>query len=125
MFSTVSSRFKTYAGKLGIIVGAIALMIFAWANLFFQVNTTNAHAATINGVSNQVEGKVEEGLGSARRATGDLTDNYKQEAKGAAQQLKGKSKQGLGSAENKLDDTKDTLEDKSESLIDSVKDFFD
>ena len=124
MFNSTSSRFKPYLGKLGIIIAAIALMTFAWANLFFNANI-DAHAATMQGVSNQVEGKVDKGIGTAKRAAGDATDNYSTEIKGAAQQVRGDVKQGLGTAENKLDDTKNAAEDKSESLIDSVKDFFD
>ena len=120
----MSSRFRPYLGKLGIMIAAIAIMIFAWANLFFS-NHINAHAATMQGVSNQVEGQIDKSVGTVKRAAGDATDDYSTEMKGAAQQVKGDVKQGLGTAENKLDDAKDTAEDKSENLIDSVKDFFD
>lgn len=120
----MASRLRPYLGKLSIIIGAIALMIFAWANLLVNVNI-DAHAATMQGVGNQVEGKVDKGVGTVKRAAGDATDNYSTEIKGAAQQVRGDVKQGLGTAENKLDDAKNTAEDTSESLIDSVKDFFD
>lgn len=118
------SRFRAYSGKIAVIVGAIAFMILAWANLFFHANI-NANAATLDGVTDQVEGKVQKDIGTKRRAVGDLVDNPSEEIKGATQQLKGEAKQNLGSAKNKLDDAKDTVEDKSENLIDSVKDFFD
>ncbi len=58
MFSSISSRLKTYGRKLIILVGAIALMILAWANLFFHVNTVNARAATIDGISDCLESKA-------------------------------------------------------------------
>lgn len=124
MSSLMSSRFSTYARKVAILVSAIALMIFAWGNLFFHVNM-NANAATLEGIGNQIEGKVQKDIGTKRSAVGDLTGNYSEEAKGAVQQAKGKVKQDIGTTKNKLDDAKDTVEDTSENLIDSVKDFFD
>ena len=117
-------RFRAYRGKLAVVIVAIAMMIFAWTNLFFHVNI-NANAATLEGVSNQVEGKVQKDIGTKRRAVGDIIDDPSEEIRGAAQQLKGEAKQDLGSAKNKIDDAKDTVENKSENLIDSVKDFFD
>ena len=124
MFGSMSSRFKPYANKLAIIFAAIAIMIFAWANLLININI-DANAATVEGVSNQVKGEVQKGIGGLERATGDLKDDYVGEAKGAARQAKGEIQKDIGTAQNKLDDTKNKVEDKSESLIDSVKDFFD
>lgn len=124
MFSLVPNAYKVYVRKIAIAFSAIALVIFAWANLFFHVNI-NANAATLEGVGNQIEGKVQKDIGTKRRAVGDMLDNPSEEAKGAFTQAKGKAKQEIGTTKNKLDDAQDTLEDKSENLIDSVKDFFD
>ena len=116
----MSSRFRPYANKLAIMLVAIAVMILAWSNIFININ---ANAATLEGVGNQIEGKVQKDIGTKERAVGDLTDDFSLEAKGAMQQAKGEAKQGIGTAKNKLDDAKDTVENKSENLIDSVKDF--
>lgn len=102
---------------------AIALVILAWSNLFFQVNI-DANAATIEGVGNQIEGKIQKDIGTKRRAVGDLLDNPTEEAKGALTQAKGKAKQDIGTTKNKLDDAQDAVEDTSKNLVDSVKDFF-
>lgn len=123
MLNSMSGRFALYTRKLAIIVSAIALMIFAWANLFFHVNT-NANAATLEGIGNQIEGKVQKDIGTKRRAMGDMMNNSSEEAKGALSQVKGKAKQDIGTTQNKLDDAKNTVENKSENLIDSVKDIF-
>lgn len=120
MISSMSSRFRPYANKLAIMLVAIAVMILAWSNIFININ---ANAATLEGVGNQIEGKVQKDIGTKERAVGDLTDDFSLEAKGAMQQAKGEAKQGIGTAKNKLDDAKDTVENKSENLIDSVKDF--
>ncbi len=122
MFGSMSSRFKPYTSKMVALIVAIAVMIFAWSNLFININ---ANAATLEGVGNQVKGEVQKGIGTAQRNTGDLTDDSVGELKGAAKQAKGEVRQNVGTAQNKLDDAKDAVEDKSESLIDSVKDFFD
>ncbi|MGD1921980.1 MAG: CsbD family protein [Pleurocapsa sp.] len=124
MFGSMSGRFKPYANKLAIIITAIALMIFAWTNLFININI-DANAATLEGIGNQLEGKVQKDIGTKGRAIGDIADDTQLEAKSAVQQAKGKVKEGIGTTQNKLDDAKDTVEDKSESLVDSVKDFFD
>ncbi len=114
---------KAYAKQLAIAWMTITLVIFAWANIFFQTDIT-ANAATMDGISNQVEGKIDQGMGRAKRGTGDVTDDYRLQTKGGLQQVKGDAKQGLGTAKNKLDDAKGKAEDKSENIIDSVKDFF-
>lgn len=124
MFSLMISEYKLYARKIAIIISAIALIIFAWANLLTDINS-NAYAATLEGVGNQIEGKVQKDIGTKRRAVGDLLDNPSEQAKGALTQAKGKAKQDIGTTKNKLDDAQDTLENKSENLIDSVKDFFE
>lgn len=124
MLNSMSGRFAPYTRKLATIVSAIALMILAWGNLFFHINI-NANAATLEGIGNQIEGKIQKNIGTKRRAMGDIMDNPSEEAKGALSQVKGKAKQDIGTTQNKLDDAKDTVENKSENLIDSVKNLFD
>ncbi len=124
---------KAFAGKLTAVVSAIALSIFIWSGSAIVSNSI-AHADSIHNVSSVVavsgikegvEGAVDKGVGSVKRATGDMRDDPVQETKGAIQQAKGDAKMNVGDAKNKLDDAKDTVEQKSESIIDSVKDFFD
>ena len=124
MFGSMSSRFKPYTSKLLIIIATVAMIIFAWANLFINVNL-DANAATLEGIGNQIEGKAQKDIGTKGRAVGDILDDPSIEAKSAVQQTKGEVKQDFGAAQNKLNDAKDTVEDKSENIIDSVKDFFD
>lgn len=124
MPSLMPSRFKVYARKLAIVFSAIALVFFAWSNLFLNLSI-DARAATLEGVGNQVEGKVQKDIGTKRRAVGDILDNPAEEAKGALDQAKGKAKQDIGTTQNKLDEAGDKLEDTSESLLDSVKNFFE
>ncbi|MEM8723189.1 MAG: CsbD family protein [Cyanobacteria bacterium P01_G01_bin.39] len=123
MFSSTSIRLKPYVNKLAVIVTAIAVTIFAWANIFWSADI-NANAATLEGLGNQLEGKVQQDIGTKRRGVGDLVDNPTEEAKGALMQAQGKAKQDIGTTQNKLDDAKDTVENQSENLIDSVKDIF-
>lgn len=119
----LTSQLKMHGKKLAIAVFTIALVVLAWSNLFFHINI-DANAATLEGVGNQLEGKVQKDIGTKRRAVGDITDNYSEEAKGALQQAKGKAKQDIGTTQNKIDDAQNAVEDTSESLIDSVKDIF-
>ena len=118
----ISSLFETYTRRVLVVLIAIALTIFAWANLSFNLD---AHAATVEGISNQIEGKVQKDIGTKRRAVGDILDNPTEQAKGALTQAKGKAKQDIGTTQNKLDEAGDKVENASESLIDSVKDFFE
>ncbi len=115
--------FKIYTKKIAIAAITIALVICAWSNLFLSINI-DANAATLDGISDQVEGKVQQDIGTKRRAIGDIFDNPSEEAKGALTQAKGKAKQDIGTTKNKLNDAQDTVEDASEGFVDSVKDFF-
>ena len=120
----IFSLIKAYARKLAIISMMIALVAFAWSNIFFH-SDLNAYAATAEGIGNQIQGKVDQDIGSLKRNTGDLTDDKSVEIKGGLQQAKGKATQALGTSENKLDEAKNAAQDQSESLIDSVKEFFE
>ncbi|MEL6785797.1 MAG: CsbD family protein [Cyanobacteria bacterium J06607_15] len=119
----VFSWSKMYAKKLAVAAITIALVIFAWSNLFFHVNV-DANAATLDGVSDQLEGKVQKDIGTKRRAVGDLLDNPGEQAKGMIDQTKGEAKQTMGTAKNKLDDAQDAVDDTSDDLVDSIKDLF-
>lgn len=122
MYSLMPSELKTYGSKLLVLIATFLLVIFAWTNLFINLE---ANAATLEGIGNQIEGKVEKDIGTKRRAVGDIIDNPTEEAKGALTQAKGKAKQDFGTAQNKLDDAKDSLEDKTDSMLDSVRDLLD
>ena len=127
------SKFKIYTRRLMIALSAIAFTIFigfnsftasanASANIETFSNLPSVLAATASGVSDQVEGTMQRGMGTAKRRTSSDIDN---KAEGALNEAKGTVKQGIGNTKNKLDDAKDTVGDKSESFVDSVKDFFD
>lgn len=132
MFSRQQDFFgilKVYSEKLAFRLAAIAIALLAWANLLFHVNI-DAHASTINnvspviaieGVGDQIEGKVEKDIGTVQRKVGEVTG----QTEGALKQAKGEVKQGIGTTKNKLDNAQDKVEDKSESFIDSVKEIFD
>ena len=122
MYSLMPNVIKSYVRKVAILIVAIAITIFAWANMYYNLD---ANAATLDGVSDQIEGKVTKDIGTKRRAVGDLLDNPSEEAKGVFTQAQGKAKQDLGTAKNKLDEAGDQIENTSEGLLDSVKDFFD
>ncbi|WP_319423310.1 CsbD family protein [Pleurocapsa sp. FMAR1] len=126
------TKFKIYAGKLTIALSAIAFTIFVGFNSFTAsanasvnieaFNNPSVLAATASGIGDRVEGSMQEGMGTVKRKASSDIDN---KAEGALNEAKGNVKQGIGTAKNKLDDAKDTVGDKSESFVDSVKDFFD
>lgn len=117
----ISSWFEMYIRRVVITFIVIALTIFTWSNLCFNIN---AHAATIEGMGNQIEGKVQKDIGTKRRAVGDMLDNPTEEVKGALNQAKGEVKKDLGTTQNKLDEAGDEIESTSKGLVDSVKDIF-
>ncbi|HEY9767751.1 MAG TPA: CsbD family protein [Coleofasciculaceae cyanobacterium] len=134
MFSSqlLIGRLKAYAGKLTTAVSAIALSLFLWSGFAIATDLT-ANAETIqipsviatSGVADQAEGTAQKGIGSFRRNLGDTTGDTSEEAKGGIEQAKGEAKQNIGTAKNKLDDAKNAAEEKSENIIDSVKNFFE
>ena len=75
MLRSISGRLRTHARKLGIIIGAIALMILAWANLLFHINA-DTNAKTIQEIRDQIEGRVKQDIGILKPATKDLTNRY-------------------------------------------------
>ena len=130
---TAIGKLKAYLSKCTIGISIVALSVFVWSNSGFSTDNIAANAETIGvpsvvataGVKDQVEGAVDKGVGTAKRAIGDMRDDPAQEMEGAIQQTKGGAKLNFGDAKNKLDSAEDTVENKSENIIDSVKDFFD
>lgn len=126
--ASVPSLFTIYTRKIAISVLTLSLAIITWANLLFHVNinanaatVTDLHlAATVQGVSDRVEGKVKEDIGTVQRNVGKVTG----QAEGALKQAQGKAQKDIGTVKNKLDNAGDRAEDASESFVDSVKDFF-
>lgn len=96
---------KADLSKLAIIFITTALVVFAWANIFFDIDL-NAHAATVEGMGNQTQGKVEKDLGNARYTIEDSTEDKSGKIKGGLQQAKNKVTQDIGQGKNKLDDAK-------------------
>ena len=127
-------KFKAYMSKFTIATTIVALSVFVWSNSVIPGNGT-ANAETIkdllvvavsgSGIADQAEGTLEKAAGAVQRKAGEITGDTSAQAEGIIKQTKGEAKLNFGSAENKLDDAKDTVEQKSESIIDSVKDFFD
>lgn len=121
---TIPSLLKAYVSKLAIIFITTALVVFAWANIFFDIDL-NAHAATVEGMGNQTQGKVEKDLGNARYTIENSTEDKSGEIKGGLQQAESKVTQDMDTDKSKLDYANNKAENNSESLIDSVKDFFE
>ncbi len=102
MFLTITkipNLWKIYLKKLTILAITITFAVLAWANLFLNFNI-NANAATIQ----------------------DL--NLAVTVEGISDQIEGKAQEDIGTIKNKLDNAADNVEDTSEGLIDTVKDFF-
>jgi uncharacterized protein YjbJ (UPF0337 family) len=93
-----------------------------------------AHASSIQpiasiGLKHQAEGALQQGVGKAKEATGDL----KGKAEGLARQADGKAKRDIGRVESKAEelarsgkknatDLGEQIQDAAGSLADSVKD---
>ena len=128
-------KIKVYMSKFTIATSIVILSVFVWSNSLIFTGNTIANAQTIkvpfvvavsgSGIADQAEGKLEKAAGAVQRKAGEITGDTSAQAEGIIKQTKGEAKLNFGSAENKLDDAKDTVEKKSESIIDSVKDFFD
>ena len=73
------------------------------------------------GTAKQVEGKVQKDIGTVQRALGDGGDDLS----GAAKQVAGRAKQDIGRTQSATADLREDAKEEAESLIDSVKDFFD
>ena len=130
-----SDKFKAYMSKFTVAISIVALSVFVWSNSTIFTGNGIANAGTIkdslvvavsgSGIADQAEGTFDKAAGAIQRKAGEITGDTSAQAEGIIKQTKGEAKLNFGSAENKLDDAKDTVEQKSESIIDSVKDFFD
>ena len=120
---------QIYAKKTAIAFMAVTVTALAWSNLVWGLDTnanatplsTTYIAATAEGVTDKVTGKIDQAVGKAQRNLGEETG----QVEGALKEVKGKAKEGIGTAKNKLDNAGDEVEDTSGNIIDSVKDFFD
>ncbi|MFE4106983.1 CsbD family protein [Almyronema epifaneia] len=72
------------------------------------------------GTSNKVEGAIEGTVGKAKRQAND----FGTQVEGAAEQAEGKVKRDVGRAKSTAETATDKAGDAGESLIDSIKDFF-
>ncbi|MGC1309213.1 MAG: hypothetical protein WA885_18480 [Phormidesmis sp.] len=80
------------------------------------------------GTSDQVSGTVDSTVGKAKRAVGGMDDGLDSATKrldGATDQVQGKVKRDVGRAKSKASEVGDDLEDTSEGIVESIKDFFD
>ncbi|MGF1479329.1 MAG: CsbD family protein [Cyanophyceae cyanobacterium] len=124
-------------GRKLLLTGVLLLMFtVAWTSNFgsmmnaraatiedlpFVVAETNVLERAASGTGEQVEGGIDEAVGTVKRNVGQVSG----QTEGAAQQAKGKLKQGIGNAKEEAGAATAELENKSEGLVDSVKDFFD
>ncbi len=61
---------------------------------------------TTSGRDDKVQGTVEEVIGKAKQAWGDLTDNEEVRSEGQLDETKGKGRQSLGHLKDAADDVK-------------------
>lgn len=72
------------------------------------------------GTGDKIQGKVEEGVGTAKKNIGKVTG----QAEGAAQQAKGKAQQNMGETKSRMNRAGNDLERSSDNFVDAVKHFF-
>ena len=81
------------------------------------------------GTSDQLEGAVDGAIGSVKRSVsevGDLdVDQAARKLDGATDELKGKVKRDIGRAKAATSEVGDDIEDASEGIVESIKEFFD
>ncbi|MBE9167661.1 CsbD family protein [Pleurocapsales cyanobacterium LEGE 06147] len=145
----LKSFLKFYGYKLLTIACALFIFSLAWIKPLNLVSTARAETTNnlpfvvgVTGIADKVEGKVEENVGKAQRNLGKVTGQtegvLKQaegkvqqkagevtgQAEGTLKQARGQGKQNIGEAKSRLDSAGSDLEDASDSLVDSIKDFF-
>lgn len=76
------------------------------------------------GTSDQIQGRIQEGIGQIKEQAGDLTDNPQKQAEGIADQVKGRVQSSAGQAKSAAEDLSEEAEDKANGVVESVKDFF-
>ena len=77
-----------------------------------------------SGTVDQLEGAARQAKGKVQRNFGDATDDLGTRIEGAGSELKGKVQRDVGRTKSKASDVGDDLEDAADSVVDSVKDFF-
>ncbi|MGB3495478.1 MAG: CsbD family protein [Elainellaceae cyanobacterium] len=77
------------------------------------------------GTSDQIKGRIQEGIGKVKEQAGDLTDNRQKQAEGITDQVKGRVQRGTGQAKAAAEDLSEEAEDQAKGIVESVKDFFD
>ncbi|MGV2829176.1 CsbD family protein [Myxosarcina sp. GI1(2024)] len=126
-------------GARQLVAFVTALAIFT-AVLFnaFTVKTASVNAENINlpaiialenvsgeGVGDKVEGTMDKGVGTVQKNFGKATDRPGDVVEGTLKQTKGEAKQNMGEAKAQADMAQEKAENASESLLDSIKDFFE
>jgi uncharacterized protein YjbJ (UPF0337 family) len=77
------------------------------------------------GTSNRIKGRFQEGVGKVKEEAGDMVDSLQQQAEGMTEQMRGRAQRDLGRSQDALEEAGETAQDKSENLIESIKDYFD
>lgn len=77
-----------------------------------------------SGTADRLEGAARETKGKVKRNLGDAADDLGTSLDGASSELKGKVQRDVGKAKSKASNVGDDLEDAADSVVDSVKDFF-
>lgn len=73
------------------------------------------------GTAKQVEGRIQQSMGSAQRTLGDGSD----EAEGMAKQAAGSVKKNIGRTQTATENLREEVQGESEGFVDSIKNFFD
>lgn len=81
------------------------------------------------GTSDRLEGAVDGAVGTLKRAASDVgdldADKAARKLDGATDELKGKVKRDVGRAKAAAADVGEDIEDSSEGIVESIKEFFD
>ena len=77
------------------------------------------------GTVDEYTGAAKATAGKAQRGLGNATDDMGIQLDGAGKELKGKVQRDLGRAKGKAADLGEDIEDSADSVVDSIKDFFD
>jgi len=72
---------------------------------------------TSAGTGDEIEGKIKKNAGKAQRQFGNSTE-------GMAQQLEGQAQETVGKTKRQAEDLAEETRDKADSIVDSIRDFF-
>ncbi len=76
------------------------------------------------GTAEQIKGNAEEVQGRMQRQAGRVTNDMDSRVEGAAKQAQGRVTKDIGRTQSAAEDAANRVEDASDNLVDSVKDFF-